>query len=118
MALKWFLNSAFTQVFSHTDTTSLQRHEVIACPPDHHGHVQDCAKTRKEGAPKIGGRKETCPSGFQMPLHYPKYTKTDYEKMEEWKLDVLLNEYGLSSKGNLDEKRAFAKGAFLWPDQL
>ncbi|KAI4296034.1 hypothetical protein L6164_036024 [Bauhinia variegata] len=56
-------------------------------------------------------------SGFRMPLHYPRYKKSDYENMEEWKVDLLLKEYGLSFKGTLDEKRAFAMGAFLWPDQ-
>ncbi|KAL0371890.1 UNVERIFIED_CONTAM: hypothetical protein Scaly_0870600 [Sesamum calycinum] len=25
--------------------------------------------------------------GFQMPLHYPRYKKSDYEKMPEWQLD-------------------------------
>ncbi|KAL8505438.1 hypothetical protein ACS0TY_016615 [Phlomoides rotata] len=55
--------------------------------------------------------------GFQMPLHYPRYGKSDYEKMEEWKVDMLLREYGLSFGGSLDEKRDFAMGAFLWPDQ-
>lgn len=59
----------------------------------------------------------SCYGNFQMPLHYPRYTKFDYERMEEWKVDVLLNQYGLSFKGNLDEKRGFAIGAFLWPDQ-
>ncbi|KAJ7946426.1 Cytoplasmic tRNA 2-thiolation protein 1 [Quillaja saponaria] len=54
---------------------------------------------------------------FQMPLHYPRYTKADYDKMEEWKVDRLLKEYGLNFKGTLQEKRAFAIGAFLWPDQ-
>ncbi|RZC46068.1 hypothetical protein C5167_039029 [Papaver somniferum] len=53
-------------------------------------------------------------SGFQMPLHYPRYKKADYEKMEEWKVDVLLREYGLDSfKGTLDEKREFAMGTFF-----
>ncbi|KAK7303403.1 hypothetical protein RJT34_14309 [Clitoria ternatea] len=55
--------------------------------------------------------------GFQMPLHYPRYTKHDYESMEEWKVDLLLKQYGLSYKGTLHEKRAFAMGAFLWPHQ-
>ncbi|CAJ2672466.1 unnamed protein product [Trifolium pratense] len=54
---------------------------------------------------------------FQMPLHYPRYTKVDYEKMEEWKVELLLKEYGLSFKGSVEEKRGFAMGAFLWPDQ-
>jgi hypothetical protein len=60
---------------------------------------------------------EKQPSGFQMPLHYPRYKKTDYEKMEEWKVELLLKQYGLSFDGTLDEKRAYAMGAFLWPNQ-
>lgn len=66
---------------------------------------------------KNGGSLPENPSGFQMPLHYPRYKKTDYEKMEEWKVDLLLKQYGLSFEGTLDEKRAYAMGAFLWPDQ-
>ncbi|KAA8516144.1 hypothetical protein F0562_019323 [Nyssa sinensis] len=30
---------------------------------------------------------------FQMPLHYPRYSKADYETMPEWKHDYLLAEY-------------------------
>ncbi|KAF3451867.1 hypothetical protein FNV43_RR07963 [Rhamnella rubrinervis] len=57
-------------------------------------------------------------SDFQMPLHYPRYTKADYENMEEWKLDLLLNQYGIHNiDGSLDYKRAFSMGTFLWPDQ-
>ncbi|XP_043690113.1 uncharacterized protein LOC122640896 [Telopea speciosissima] len=67
-------------------------------------------------------QKESCgefQTGFKMPLHYPRYKKTDYQDMEEWKVDLLLTEYGLISfKGTLEEKREFAIGAFLWPDQL
>ncbi|KRX12050.1 hypothetical protein T07_7614 [Trichinella nelsoni] len=39
--------------------------------------------------------------------------------MEEWRLDLLLKQYGLVSvsNGTLEEKRAYAIGAFLWPDQ-
>ncbi|PHU12944.1 hypothetical protein BC332_19874 [Capsicum chinense] len=55
---------------------------------------------------------------FRMPLHYPRYKKDDYENMEEWKIDELLREYGLSFHGSVDDKRRFAIGAFLWPDQL
>lgn len=55
--------------------------------------------------------------GFQMPLHYPRYKKADYEKMPEWKIDCLLKEYGLPATGDVDQKRKFAMGAFLWPDQ-
>ncbi|GKG23246.1 hypothetical protein Tco_0391282 [Tanacetum coccineum] len=57
-------------------------------------------------------------SGFQMPLHYPRYQKNDYEKMEEWRLDLLLEQYGLGFDGCVDDKRAYAMGAFLWPHQL
>ncbi|KAF8085929.1 hypothetical protein N665_0642s0025 [Sinapis alba] len=58
-------------------------------------------------------------SGFKMPLHYPKYTKDDYEKMEEWRLDLLLSDYGLLafSDTTLPEKRAIAIETFLWPHQ-
>ncbi|KAK9293147.1 hypothetical protein L1049_021133 [Liquidambar formosana] len=52
---------------------------------------------------------------FQMPLHYPRYTKSDYETMPEWKLDCLLSEYGLPVTGNVEQKRNYAMGAFLWP---
>ncbi|KAJ8621622.1 hypothetical protein MRB53_030151 [Persea americana] len=54
---------------------------------------------------------------FQMPLHYPRYTKADYERMPEWKLDCLLKEYGLPASGSVVEKRKFAMGSFLWPSQ-
>ena len=54
------------------------------------------------------------PSYFQMPLHYPRYTKADYEKMPEWKLDCLFAEYGLSISGDLNSKRDYAIGAFTW----
>ena len=55
-------------------------------------------------------------SFFQMPLHYPRYTKKDYENMPEWQLDRLLEAYGLPIFGDLNYKRSFAMGAFLWPD--
>ncbi|XP_057539461.1 uncharacterized protein LOC130817646 [Amaranthus tricolor] len=57
---------------------------------------------------------------FRVPLHYPRYRKEDYAQMEEWMLDNLLRQYGLDVhvKGSLDEKRKYAMGAFLWPDQL
>jgi hypothetical protein len=35
-------------------------------------------------------REEDTGSGFQMPLHYPNYTKEDYEDVPESKLDLLL----------------------------
>jgi hypothetical protein len=49
-----------------------------------------------------------------MPLHYPRYTKSDYETMPEWRLDCLLKEYGLPITGDVEQKRKFAMGAFLW----
>ncbi|KAK2637366.1 hypothetical protein Ddye_032158 [Dipteronia dyeriana] len=55
-------------------------------------------------------------SFFKMPLHYPRYTKMDYQDMPEWKVDKLLAEYGLSTSGDLAYKRKFAMGTFLWPD--
>ncbi|RCV23578.1 hypothetical protein SEVIR_5G016400v4 [Setaria viridis] len=51
---------------------------------------------------------------FQMPLHYPRYTREEYEAMPEWQLDRLLSEYGLPATGTLHHKRTFAIGAFLW----
>lgn len=56
--------------------------------------------------------RERC--GFQMPLHYPRYTRAEYEAMPEWKIDCLLAEYGLPLSGDVDHKRKFAMGAFLW----
>lgn len=53
---------------------------------------------------------------FQMPLHYPRYTKKDYQDMPEAILDMLLAAYGLSTHGDLAYKRAFAMGAFLWTE--
>ncbi|KAK9920391.1 hypothetical protein M0R45_028946 [Rubus argutus] len=57
-------------------------------------------------------------SNFRMPLHYPRYSRKDYQDMPERKLDCLLAEYGLSAQGHdLAYKRDFAMGAFLWPDR-
>ncbi|KAK4747913.1 hypothetical protein SAY87_014499 [Trapa incisa] len=54
---------------------------------------------------------------FQMPLHYPRYSRRDYEEMPEWKLDCLLREYGLPVSGDVGHKRSFAMGAFLWKSE-
>ena len=73
---------------------------------------------RKEGGGRcgvLGGG--GCGCGFRMPLHYPRYKKEDYEAMPEWRVDCLLREYGLPADGDLDSKRRFAMGTFLWPDQ-
>ena len=60
-------------------------------------------------------RKDRCGGYFQMPVHYPRYTRADYEVMPEWQLDCLLRQYGLPVIGDVDEKRRFAIGAFVWP---
>ncbi|KAK5834511.1 hypothetical protein Gotri_011854 [Gossypium trilobum] len=115
MALKWFLSSAFTQVFGHTDGGNLHAKAVVSCPNE---GLIGC-KEMEGGITSIKTCKEDYPNGFQMPVHYPRYSKADYEKMEEWRIDMLLKEYGFSfNGGTVDEKRAFAMGAFLWPDQL
>ncbi|KAL8539100.1 hypothetical protein ACS0TY_000911 [Phlomoides rotata] len=54
-------------------------------------------------------------SEFRMPLHYPRYTKREYQDMPEWMVDRLLTQYGLPITGDLGQKRRFAMGAFLWP---
>ncbi|KAK9094331.1 hypothetical protein Scep_025800 [Stephania cephalantha] len=66
------------------------------------------------GGPNGQVSRERC-GYFEMPLHYPRYTKEDYENMPEWKLDCLLAQYGLPVTGDLQHKRKFAMGAFLWP---
>ncbi|KAH9607213.1 hypothetical protein KSS87_021279 [Heliosperma pusillum] len=65
-------------------------------------------------------KNSSCSSSFQMPVNYPRYRKSDYATMEEWKVEMLLRQYGLEHhiKGSVDEKRKFAMGTFLWPDQL
>nr|XP_009767794.1 PREDICTED: uncharacterized protein LOC104218894 [Nicotiana sylvestris] len=64
----------------------------------------------------MDSKKKNCSSNFQMPLHYPKYTKEDYQHMPEWMIDRLLAEYGLPADGDLANKRKFAMGAFIWPN--
>lgn len=104
MALKWLLHSACYLL-----------NEVHACA---NGGVKTSDEERIPKGKK--GCEEICnsASGFQMPLHYPRYNKADYQKMEEWEVDLLLNQYGMGFEGSLEEKRAFAMGAFLWPDQF
>ena len=70
--------------------------------------------------PMVNGKEqqERCGKSnyFQLPLNYPRNTKTDYETMPEWKLNFLLAEYGLPVKGNLAQKRSIAMSTSLWPD--
>ncbi|XP_050219366.1 uncharacterized protein LOC126669842 [Mercurialis annua] len=109
-SLKWLINSAFTQVFGHADTATTSSFTVSVHQECLNNNLKDARIAKK----KFG----EYPNGFQLPLHYPKFSKADYEKMEEWRVDMLLNEYGLCFKGTLNEKRAFAMGSFLWPDQI
>uniref|UniRef100_A0A7N2R5E5 DUF7722 domain-containing protein n=1 Tax=Quercus lobata TaxID=97700 RepID=A0A7N2R5E5_QUELO len=105
MALSWLLHSA-CHVLGSPKITNMHVNSSLNTPNGVPEMMQPACKEMKPSA-----------SGFQMPLHYPRYKKADYEQMEESKLDLLLNQYGLSFKGTLDEKRAYAMGAFLWPDQ-
>ncbi|KAI3434169.1 uncharacterized protein J3R85_006814 [Psidium guajava] len=114
MALKWLLYSA-CQVLGYPDhdARGVNRHSSVM------SGMTSASWDAAKSLVKTSGVKEATPSspGFQMPLHYPRYKKVDYENMEEWRLDMLLRQYGLSFNGNLDEKRAYAMGAFLWPGQ-
>ncbi|XP_023553399.1 uncharacterized protein LOC111810825 [Cucurbita pepo subsp. pepo] len=109
MGLKWILNSAFTQVLGLTEKQQHNRNEARE-------GIKNVEQVKESENCFYGGL--NFESGFQMPLHYPRYTKADYERMEEGKLDLLLKQYGLRFEGTLEEKRAFAIGTFLWPDQL
>ncbi|KAE8723559.1 Import inner membrane translocase subunit TIM50-A [Hibiscus syriacus] len=119
MALKWLLSSGFTKIFGRAGGGDLHSKAVVSCP---NGFVNENSKGYKEmerGVSSIKTSKEDYPNGFEMPVHYPRFSKTDYEKMEEWRIDMLLKEYGFGfNGGTVNEKRAFAMGAFLWPDQL
>ncbi|PWZ08381.1 hypothetical protein Zm00014a_022906 [Zea mays] len=70
------------------------------------GEIRDLQSKQEAG----GG----CGSYFQMPLHYPRHSREDYEAMPEWQLDRLLSEYGLPVAGTVHQKRTFAMGTFLW----
>ncbi|KAJ7963635.1 Cytoplasmic tRNA 2-thiolation protein 1 [Quillaja saponaria] len=118
MALSWFL-TAFMQLLGLSDKLSIHLDSNKSCTKA--GLAQGSVKSLKDteaGLYQIELCKEQYPNDFQMPLHYPHYSKADYEKMEDWKLDMVLREYGLRLKGSLEEKRAFAIGTFLWPNQL
>ncbi|KAL8494975.1 hypothetical protein ACS0TY_019226 [Phlomoides rotata] len=85
--------------------------ESIAMPPPTNLVGGGGGAASSHGANGLVAR-EGC--GFQMPLHYPRYTRAEYESMPEWKLDCLLAEYGLHVNGDVNHKREFAMGAFLW----
>ncbi|KAF3320000.1 hypothetical protein FCM35_KLT22399 [Carex littledalei] len=108
MALGWFLQAMLSQIVDPiNDNTSRDK------------KPRNCSKTESTDFVVVTKKNinSSC-EGFQMPLHYPRYKKEDYEKMEEWRIDQLLREYGLVVNGSLEEKRDFAMGAFLWPDQM
>ncbi|WOL01694.1 hypothetical protein Cni_G10411 [Canna indica] len=65
---------------------------------------------------KWRGQWHNGPEFFRMPLHYPRYTRVQYEAMEEAQLDFLLKEYGLPCNGDVAEKRKDAIGHFLWSE--
>ncbi|XP_013623564.1 PREDICTED: uncharacterized protein LOC106329454 [Brassica oleracea var. oleracea] len=78
------------------------------------------AVVKKPLAPSSSNDRETRGaaswSSFQMPVHYPSFTKEEYEAMSEEELDRLLKLYGLqpTNLGDLSSKKQFAIGAFLW----
>ncbi|MCL7033277.1 hypothetical protein MKW94_005789 [Papaver nudicaule] len=69
---------------------------------------------RQQNKERTSSSSSSCGMSFQMPLHYPRYTKAEYQNMPEWKIDILLQEYGLPVTGDINYKRNFAMGAFLW----
>ncbi len=80
------------------------------------GGMESMARTPSNvggGANGQQAAKDRC-GYFQMPLHYPRYTRAEYEAMPEWKLDCLLTAYGLPVEGDVNQKRKSAMGAFLW----
>lgn len=123
MALKWAISSAYSIVINHSADAAWTPSKINEFPGDGKKKKQEiinhASLTTDDQYSRINNEKKYSISGFQMPLHYPRYRKADYEKMEEWKLDLLLQEYGLNFHGhNLEEKKKFAMGAFLWPDQI
>lgn len=61
-----------------------------------------------------GQQAKDCRGHFQMPVHYPRYSRPEYESMPEWKVNCLLAQYGLPVSGDVNQRRKFAIGAFLW----
>lgn len=125
MALRWVIHSACHALGYQSGSD----HEVVSYTGSGGGGDHQVKNSKVSPNNSIKGTTTTSTvsykesniiqSDFQMPLHYPRYTKADYETMEEWKLDLLLNQYGIPNIniGSLDDKRAFAMGTFLWPHQ-
>ncbi|ESR63153.1 hypothetical protein CICLE_v10017538mg, partial [Citrus x clementina] len=111
-------HATFSIIPRHQNDNKIECKGVVGYQNDHHHQVQaNGVSSDSKVSDGLSQSVEACASGFQLPLHYPRYSKADYEKMEDWKLDMLLREYGLCFQGTPEEKRAFAMGAFLWPDQ-
>ncbi|CAH2069815.1 unnamed protein product [Thlaspi arvense] len=98
--MEWLFTSALTQMIGYSNNMD---------------QTSSCESTRNKMKMM---KKEEFPSGFQVPLHYPKFSKSDYEAMDDLSLDLLLKQYGISFEGSLDDKRVFAIESFLWPRQL
>ncbi|XAR67377.1 hypothetical protein NMG60_11002109 [Bertholletia excelsa] len=88
-----------------------------------HGLVFNPPSSKNTESPneKQAQEAHTGPEGdrmFRMPLHYPRYRKEDYERMEGWKVDMLLQEYGLGSRapwkkrGDLPSEHSFGLISF------
>ncbi|KAF9610292.1 hypothetical protein IFM89_021853 [Coptis chinensis] len=112
MALRWLVNTVCTSTFGYPKDLNTKHSHPMVYP---NGDLINKSQPKDTYGESL--KEEICATMFQMPLHYPRYKKADYEKMEEWKVDMLLRQYGLSYEGSLSEKRSFAMGAFLWPDQ-
>ncbi|XP_044496015.1 uncharacterized protein LOC123218586 [Mangifera indica] len=114
MALRWIVHTACNALGYDQNQPNIHCKEAVGYQNQVHPHAL-LNNTSKVIATNSSSSSSS--SGFQMPLHYPRYSKADYQKMEEWKVDMLLREYGLTFQGTLDQKRAYAMGTFLWPDQ-
>ncbi|KAJ7297384.1 hypothetical protein O6H91_03G031700 [Diphasiastrum complanatum] len=105
---------------SPVETVGSERHVSVG----HDAQRAACETRDSELVAEIGRkcpysavRECPVPYVFQMPVHYPRYTKQDYEAMPEWMLDRLLEEYGLPVMGNIEDKRDYCIGSFLWHDE-
>ncbi|XP_052208042.1 uncharacterized protein LOC127811887 [Diospyros lotus] len=119
MALNWLLHAACTIVLGHSaDMNTPQDKSIRTCltGKSTQENISKSSESAEWMASQMESCREECSVEFQMPLHYPRFAREDYEKMEEWRVDMLLREYGISFSGTLEEKRQFAMGAFLWPE--
>ncbi|KAG8391914.1 hypothetical protein BUALT_Bualt01G0236500 [Buddleja alternifolia] len=86
-------------------------------PPTNHGGGGGGGVAAANGGVNGELARERC-GIFQMPLHYPRYTRVEYEAMPEWKLDCLLAEYGpLLQPGENNFERERERGG-TWAGKL